>query len=84
MSKFWIKPRYVVIIGNPIEIDSKPANCKYCSEKSDWQKNHGSKLIIFLEKTKNVFIWSEMMFLSQESKYNGKFRAAESKNLPKP
>ena len=25
-----------------------------------------------------------MMFLGQQSKYNGKFRAADSKNLPKP
>ena len=27
MSNFQLKPRYVVIIGNPIEIDSKPENC---------------------------------------------------------
>ena len=26
---FWLKPRYAVIIGNPIENDSKPENCKY-------------------------------------------------------
>ena len=47
MSKFQLKPRYVVIIGNPIEIDSKPENYKYCFEKSDLQKTHREKLIIY-------------------------------------
>ena len=35
VSKVWLKPRYVVIIGNPIEIDSKPEISRYFSEKSD-------------------------------------------------
>ena len=29
VSTFWLKPRYAVIIGNPIEIYSKPEICKY-------------------------------------------------------
>ena len=52
----------MVIIGNPIEIDSKPENIKYCSEKSDSWKFHGEILIIFSENMKNVFIISETMF----------------------
>ena len=74
----------MVIKGNPIEIDSKPENYKYCSEKSDCRKICDGILIIFSENMKNAFIISETMFLGQENKYNGKFRAADSKNLPKP
>ena len=84
MSTFQLKPRYVVIVGNPIEIDSKLQNCMCCSEKSESQKSYGGILIIFSENIKNVFIISETMFLGQESKYNGKFRAPDSKNLLKP
>ena len=35
VSKLQSRPRYLVIIGNPIEIDSKPENYKCWGEKSD-------------------------------------------------
>ena len=73
-QKFCSWPAYVVIIGFPIQIDSVIGNYRYRSEKSDSWKKQGEILIIFLGNLKNVFIISEMMFLRQESKYNGKNR----------
>ena len=84
MSNLWLKPRYVVIIGNPIEIDSKSENRKYCSGKSDSRKICVGILIIYFTILFFMFVWSEIMFLGRGSKYNGKFRAADSKNLHKP
>ena len=85
---FWwkinLKPTFATIIGNPIEIDSFFGICWYWSEISNWWKFRGENVIIFSQNMKNVFIISETMFLGQENKYNGKFRAADSKNLPKP
>ena len=86
LSKMCFWPAFAVIIGFPIQIDLMSGNYRYCWGKSDWQKNHGSNVIIFSGNLKNVFIISEMMFLRQESKYNGKNRSESNfcceKNSP--
>ena len=39
MTKILVRTKNLVIIGNPIEIDSKRGNYKYWFEISDWQKS---------------------------------------------
>ena len=79
---FWATD--ITIIGKPIEIDAKAVNCKYLIEKSKSQKSRGGILIIYFLILFFMFILSKIMFLGQGSKYNGKFRVADSKILPKP
>ena len=43
---------YLVIIGNPIQIDSKPENNRCWWEKSDSQNLHDGIVIIFLKIVK--------------------------------
>ena len=72
-QKYHLRPTCTAIIGFPIVIVLIPGNESCCLGKSDSQNYHREMLIIFFENFKNVFIMSEMMFLGQESKYNGKF-----------
>ena len=53
----------------------KRGNYKCWFEISDWQKYHGGILIIFLQSGENPFFRCKIMSLSQENKYNGKFRS---------
>ena len=73
-----------LIIGNPIEILFFDDNIQYWIEKSNWQKFRGEILIIFLEIQFFMFIKPKMMSPYQASKYNGKIRPTDPKNLAKP
>ena len=84
VSKILVMTKILVILGNPIEIYSKPENYKYRFEISDWRKFYGGILIINSKILFFMFIWPKIMFLGQGSKYNGKLRPTDPNNLQKP